>query len=202
MAASELLQFALISLVFIAIPGPNIAVIVATSLQAGLKPGLETVAGTSTAMWLQLIAAAIGTSSFLLLISEGFFWLKWAGVAYLAYLGISSINRFLSNQSTKPTVSVSSFKKGFFVSLTNPKTILFFSAFLPQFVTNPDLYLQQIFILSIVFSLIAITIDCSYAIAVSSVKSGFGSGDFNRAGDGVSGVLYLAASGLLAASHK
>ncbi len=136
MTVLSLSYFLILSLVFIAIPGPNVAVIVATSIQRGAKAGLQTVVGTSTAMAIQLLIAAGGTSGFLLLINDGLVWLKWAGVLYLAYLGFNGIIRALTKEKVERVDLISSFTKGFLVSLTNPKTILFFSGFLPQFVNN------------------------------------------------------------------
>ncbi|MCG8415024.1 MAG: LysE family transporter, partial [Pseudomonadales bacterium] len=84
------LSFVLVSLLVIAMPGPNILVIVSTSITAGTKRGLQTVIGTSLAMIVQLAVAALGTTGLLVLLNNGLRWLKWAGVLYLLYLAISS----------------------------------------------------------------------------------------------------------------
>ena len=75
MEVSQLITFILISSVFILSPGPNVIVIISTSLLAGKKRGLQTVLGTSVAQAIQLAIAAIGTAWFLSLLSEGLFWL-------------------------------------------------------------------------------------------------------------------------------
>ena len=77
----EIISFVVLSIIFTAIPGPNVLVIVATSIRRGVLQGLLTVAGTSLAMIIQLGLAALSTANLLSLISDGLFWLKWFGVA-------------------------------------------------------------------------------------------------------------------------
>jgi threonine/homoserine/homoserine lactone efflux protein len=94
MDTNQLISFALISLGFIAIPGPNILVIISISMTAGKVRGLQTVVGTSLAMFIQLIIAAGATSWLLSLLIEGLFWLKWCSVGYLLWIGILSFRKF------------------------------------------------------------------------------------------------------------
>jgi len=183
-------------------PGPNVLVIVSTSLLAGKARGLQTVVGTSLAMLIQLAVAAIGTTWFLSLLSEGLFWLKWLGVTYLVFLGINSLYYFFRKSHAKPPSALGSFQRGFWVSLTNPKTILFFSAFLPQFVTDSALYFQQIVFLSLSFLVLAILIDCGYAMLTAKTRWLLAKHDLNRIQNGASGALYIAASGILAGSNR
>lgn len=91
----ELALFVLVSLGLIIVPGPNVIVIITTSVVHGRSRGMQTVAGTSAAMIIQLMVAALGTAWFVTAISEGLRWLKWLGVAYLLYL--SGILRRLCN---------------------------------------------------------------------------------------------------------
>tara|TARA_B100000959_G_scaffold44366_2_gene44835 strand:- start:18387 stop:18998 length:612 start_codon:yes stop_codon:yes gene_type:complete len=202
MELMQILPFLLVASAFVLMPGPNVLVIVSTSLVAGKARGLQTVLGTSLAMVVQLFVAGLGTSGFLLLIAEGLVWLKWIGVAYLTYLGVISLNNFLRNKkSTEPTAT-GSFQRGFWVSLTNPKTILFFSAFLPQFVSDANSYTFQIAALSLIFWLIALLIDSSYALLAARIRNTFNNYDLNRIQNGVSGAFYLTASGILAYSNR
>ena len=85
MESTLYLTFVLISLGIIIIPGPNVLIIVSTSISHGIQRGLMTVAGTSVAMAIQLFIAAMVTSSFVQLLSNGFILVKWLGVAYLVY---------------------------------------------------------------------------------------------------------------------
>ena len=130
------ISFILISSAVIVIPGPNVLVIVATSLTQGRARGMQTVAGTLGAMAIQLLVAAQGTALLAEALSEAFMWLKWIGAGYLVYLGCRRLRAAAApKQSVSPEVGTGtgSFSRGFVVGITNPKTILFFGAFLPQF---------------------------------------------------------------------
>lgn len=201
MISEVFISFVLISLVVIAIPGPNILVIVSTSLTAGRVRGLQTVAGTSAAMVIQLCVAALGTSGLLALLNEGLRWLKWAGVVYLLYLGLTALRQMSMPSLSQPS-ALGSFQRGFWVSLTNPKTILFFSAFLPQFVSAGQSYLLQITQLSLTFWIMAVAIDSGYALVSSKLRWLLSNERASNIQNGLTGTLYLAASALLANSNR
>ncbi len=202
MELMQILTFLLVASAFVLMPGPNVLVIVSTSLVAGKARGLQTVLGTSLAMVVQLFVAGLGTSGFLLLIAEGLVWLKWIGVVYLTYLGVTSLNNFFRHKKSDESTATGSFQRGFWVSLTNPKTILFFSAFLPQFVSDAKPYAIQIATLSLIFWLIALLIDSSYALLAARIRNAFSKHDLNRIQNGISGTFYLTASGILGNSNR
>lgn len=128
------ITFVLVSIGLIIIPGPNVLVIISISLMHGREKGLQTVAGTSMAMIIQLVIAAILTASLIELLSQGFVTLKVIGICYLIYLGVMQLFQVWSTKEAKEITTTATFTRGFIVSITNPKTILFFGAFLPQFV--------------------------------------------------------------------
>ena len=195
--------FLIVSFGLIIIPGPNILVIVSTSIAHGTKRGLQTVAGTSLAMAIQLLIVAIGTAGFVQLLSNGLFYLKWIGVAYLLYLGLFHIKNTFKPKKGETEVSASaSFGRGFLVSLTNPKTLLFFSAFLPQFVSQTGDYGAQILLLSVSFWMMAVVLDSSYALLSSKLGLFIKTRHLNTVQNGFSGVLYLGASAWLAATKR
>lgn len=197
------LTFLILSTLVIIIPGPNVLVIVSTSLVHGKSRGLQTVVGTSFAMTIQLVIAAFSTSWFVQLLSDGFYVLKWLGVAYLVYLGFKYIKDAIKpSESSRSLTASASFTRGFVVSLTNPKTIVFFSAFLPQFVSSTEDYLQQIGVLSATFLLIAITLDSAYAVLSSKLKSLVEEKNMSRYQNGLSGLLFLGASAWLAVTRR
>jgi len=203
MEYSQLLSFILVSFGLIVIPGPNVMVIVSTSIQHGKCRGLQTVAGTSLAMLLQLVIVGVGTTSFVLLLSQGLALLKWLGVAYLLYLGFQHFWRALSSVTEEPAISATAtFARGFSVSLLNPKTLFFFSAFLPQFVTSPQNYAVEISVLSAIFLLMAIVLDSCYAIFTVKLKSVFENRLGRRIRNGISGLLYSIAATWLAISRR
>ncbi|MEQ8954521.1 MAG: LysE family translocator [Gammaproteobacteria bacterium] len=198
MEAGIFISFVLISIPFIISPGPNVVVIISTSLAAGSRQGLQTVAGIWLAMMIQLFIAAVGTTWLLSVITEGLLWLKWAGVAYLAYLGVVALYHFFTRRGVTVVNATGSFRRGFYVSLTNPKTILFFSAFLPQFVTDATHYAQQISILSVTFLLLALLLDSGYALLAGRMRWLLARKNIDRIQNGLSGALYIVASALLA----
>ncbi|MDT8428293.1 MAG: LysE family translocator [Pseudomonadales bacterium] len=195
----DLALFLLLAFGLIIIPGPNVIVIVTTSLVHGRLRGLQTVAGTSCAMIVQLLVAALGTVWFVTAVSEGLKWLKWLGVAYLFYLGITQIRTALGHTALNSPSAADSFHRGFWVSLTNPKTIFFFSAFLPQFVSGQANYFADIALLSGIFWLMAITLDSAYALLSGKLASAFRSGRHHKLSGVVSGGLFLGAGVALAA---
>ena len=166
----ELAPFLLLATAVIVMPGPNVMVVVATSLGHGPRRGLQTVIGTSTAMILQLLIAGVGTGLLVEALAQGLYWLKWLGVCYLLYLGFRHLFAANSN-NIEPLSAYGSFQRGFWISLTNPKTILFFGAFLPQFVSPDGSYMAQITLLSILFWLLAVVFDSLYALVASRLAS-------------------------------
>jgi len=197
------ISFLIISVGLIIIPGPNVLIIVSTSLNYGKIRGLQTVLGTSLAMIVQLIISGFGTTWFIEFITEGFTILKWLGVTYLLYLGLLYLkNALYKNGSKKEITASATFTRGFLVSLTNPKTILFFSAFLPQFVSSSGGYLQQITFLSFTFLLIAVVLDSTYALLSVKLKSLLEKRNLFRLQNGFSGLLFIGASAWLATSRR
>jgi threonine/homoserine/homoserine lactone efflux protein len=159
--------FLLTSLALIGFPGPNVALIVSTSIAHGRRAGLVTVAGTSSAMALQLSVTVAGTSALLAAAAPWFSWLRWAGVAYLVYIGVRAwlapVSNAGENQAEVPA-SRAVFIRGVVVSLTNPKTLLFFGAFLPQFVSPEKAALPQLFVLATTFLVLAVALDTAWAL--------------------------------------
>jgi len=140
------LAFLFASIVLLLIPGPNVALIASTSIAHGPRAGLLTVAGTSCAMLLQLAMTVAGMTSLLTVSADGFAVLRWIGVFYLLYLGIcawrAAPDDLTAAAPVKPAMAAM-FWRGVLISLTNPKTLLFFGAFLPQFVSPASPLLPQ-----------------------------------------------------------
>ena len=195
--------FLIVSFGMIVIPGPNVLVIISTSILHGRIRGLQAVAGTSLAMLVQLVVVGVGTSWFITMLASGLNFLKWFGITYLLYLGAKHLKQAVRAEDKRLEISgATSFARGFVTSLTNPKTLLFFSAYLPQFVSAPQHYAFEISILSITFLLMAILLDSCYAVFTDRLKSA-ASGRFpGKLGDGISGTLYLGAGAWLATSRR
>lgn len=134
------LAFVAAALALMLMPGPNVALIVANSVAHGPRYGLLTVAGTSSAMVVQLAVTALGMASLLTVMGHAFEWLRWIGVAYLLWLAVQAWRapeEDLSQVPAQPKSRTAIWLRGVLVSLTNPKTLLFYGAFLPQFIA-PD----------------------------------------------------------------
>jgi len=204
----EMESFLFVTFIFTAIavivmPGPNVLVIISTSISHGTKRGLQTVLGTSSAMIIQLVVAALGTTMFVESISTGFELLRWFGVAYLIYLGMSQLFSLVQKTCDKPQVTgKATFRRGFIVSLTNPKTILFFSAFLPQFVSPNGEYINQIIIFSTTFLILATMLDSLYAILAGRIRGVLQGDRIQKTQKVLSGILYLGAGTWLAAMRR
>lgn len=202
MELGQIISFLLVSAVVIGVPGPNVALIVSTTLASGKRRGLQAIVGTTLAMIIQLAIAALGTAVFLATLSQGLIWLKWCGVAYLLFLGFNSLYAFYTHKKSEQISAAASMQRGFWVALTNPKTILFFSAFLPQFANPDNAYLPQITILSVCFLLLAVTMDSCYVLLSAKLKWLLASKDIDRISNGVSGALFVGAGGLLAVTNR
>ncbi|HVJ54917.1 MAG TPA: LysE family translocator [Aliidongia sp.] len=154
------------------IPGPNVALIVANSVGHGTRYGLMTVAGTASAMVLQLGLTILGMSAALGLLGQWFEWLRWAGVLYLLYLGIRQWRMppvDLTRTRPEPPRARVIYGRAFLVSLTNPKTLLFYGAFFPQFVRPGDTG-AQLALLAVTFLMLALIIDGLWALLAGRAR--------------------------------
>jgi threonine/homoserine/homoserine lactone efflux protein len=132
-----LAAFLLASLVLAATPGPGVVYIVARTLAQGRAAGLASVAGVAMGNLCNALGASLGLAALFALSSVAFTVVKWAGAAYLVHLGLKSLRRS-SDASLPGRFEAPRLRRivrdGFFVALLNPKTALFFAAFLPQFI--------------------------------------------------------------------
>ncbi len=197
------LAFVLATTVLMLIPGPNVALIVANSVAYGTRYGLLTVLGTSTAMVPQLILTAIGMTAMLAWLSQMFEWLRWIGVAYLVFLGIRQWLAEpvdLTRTRPQPKSIRAIFGRGFLISLTNPKTLLFYGAFFPQFVA-PDLApAPQVALLAVSFLGLALLLDGGWALAAGRARGLLASR--GRLRDRVTGTLLIGAGLGLALARR
>src|SRR6185437_7743158 len=118
-------------------PGPNVALIIANSVAYGPRYGFLTIAGTSSAMVVQLGLTGLGMTALLGEMGVWFEWLRWVGVAYLFYLGIQQWRApvvALADLRARPAPLRTIYVRALFVSLTNPKTLFFYAVFFPQFI--------------------------------------------------------------------
>ena len=119
------------TIILLLIPGPNVAIIVATSLRDGLRYGLITALGTTAGLALQLALVVAGMAALIETAAIALTWIKWAGVIYLVWLGIRTWNEPAADLDQANVASGKvSFWRGFGLAVVNPKTLLFDAAFL------------------------------------------------------------------------
>jgi len=170
---SSLLIFIGASLALLVTPGPAVLYIVTRSIDQGRLAGFVSVLGIQAGALVHIMAAAVGLSAILASSALAFSIVKWIGAAYLVYLGLRKL------LESTPTTTVDAapkqsyrriFQQGFWVNLLNPKTALFFFAFLPQFVdpTRGTAGLQ-IAILGAIFIGLAICSDGMYALLAGTL---------------------------------
>jgi len=183
------------------IPGPNVALIVANSLSFGPRAGLVTVAGTSAAMVAQLAVASLGLTALLGALGHAFEVLRWIGVAYLVWLGLRAWRAPAEDLSrTRPLKPCEAFARGFLVSLTNPKTLAFYAAFLPQFLDPAAPLGRQMAILSATFVATAAVIDSGWALAGAHARGLVAR--FGRARNRLTGAILIGAAAGLALARR
>ncbi|MER5932162.1 LysE family translocator [Streptomyces sp. NPDC002054] len=167
MDRSTLLAFLLAATALILIPGPNLFLIVTRSAAQGRRAGLATAAGVETATLVHLAVAVSGVAELITRSPAAFLVLKYAGAAYLLFLGVRALRggTALLGPADGPHVRLlRAYLEGALVNLLNPKVTLFLLAFLPQFVrpeaTDPGAEMR---LLAAVFLLLAVLFDLGYA---------------------------------------
>ena len=186
------------------IPGPNVALIVANSVASGARYGLLTVAGTASAMVVQLALTALGHGGGLD---------RWASPSSGSAGSASPISSCSASASgarrrsillrihAQPRSARRIWSRGFLVSLTNPKTLLFYGAFFPQFITPSAPAGPQVALLATTCVVVAVVIDSGWALAASRARRVLATR--GRLRNRVSGGLMFGAGlGLALARHK
>jgi homoserine/homoserine lactone efflux protein len=156
--------FLVITIILILTPGPIVTLVISTGATRGVRAGLVTVAGTSTGNALLLASIALGLNWVLSHAVYLFEMLRWIGAAYLIWLGVQAW-RNAGRSDPIPSGKHVHFWRGFLVALSNPKTIAFFTAFLPQFVDPARPTAHQIAVMCVVSALLAALSDSCWAIA-------------------------------------
>ncbi|HMB18365.1 MAG TPA: LysE family translocator [Gaiellaceae bacterium] len=170
---STLAVFAAAALALAVVPGPAVLYIVARSVDQGRFAGLVSALGIGVGSLVHVTAATIGLSSLLASSAMAFTVVKYAGAAYLILLGI---HRLLTREevaevaATPPRALRKIFRDGVIVNVLNPKTALFFLAFLPQFVDPAHgAATLQILVLGLTFTVIALSSDSLWALAAGTL---------------------------------
>jgi threonine/homoserine/homoserine lactone efflux protein len=177
-STTHLLAFVVSSFVLIAIPGPSVLFTVGRALVLGRRGGIASAAGNSVGALTQAMAVAFGLGALVERSIVVFTIIKFAGAAYLVYLGVQVIRHRHSFAGATASATVGSprraAREAFVVGLTNPKVIIFFAAVLPQFVdpagAHPSL---QMLLLGAVFTVMAFLMDSCWAVGAGTAREWF-----------------------------
>ena len=185
--------------IYMSTPGPSHLLMLSNSLSSGFPKSIATAAGDLTANSVQIVVASLGLVSLIVASREVFIYIKWAGVAYLVFLGVSLIRKELD--ATLKTRSDGRSRselywQGFMTSASNPKAIIFFAALFPQFVNPQAPPAGQFAILGLTFLLVDGAFLLGYGLFAGWIADRFQryvGHHMNR----VSGVLLIVAALLL-----
>jgi threonine/homoserine/homoserine lactone efflux protein len=203
--ASTIALFALASLALAVVPGPAVTYIVTQSVDKGRRAGIASAAGVASGGLVHVAAATVGLSALVASSAAAFTTVKLVGAAYLIAVGI---RRILTKDETftepQPAPLQRVWAQGVVVNIFNPKTALFFLAFLPQFIDpNAGTVWTQVAFLGCLFSLIAFTSDVMYALLADALASRLRrSGRAQRIQRWVSGGIFVALGITAAAAHR
>jgi threonine/homoserine/homoserine lactone efflux protein len=202
---SYLLPFLAASLVLALTPGSGVMYIIARSLSQGTKAGLASVAGVAIGNFGNALGASLGLAALFAASPVSFTIVKYIGAIYLIYLGVKSFrsDKDAAELSLSQEPASVVFKEGALVALLNPKTALFFAAFLPQFVSSEGSALLQSIGLAALFVGIAASTDALYAIAAGKVAPLLSnSGNVRRLGSYISGAVFVGLGIMSALAHR
>ena len=176
-ATTTLAAFAAASLVLSVTPGPGVLYVVTRTLAQGRRAGLVSVAGVALGNFGNAVGASIGLAALFAVSALAFTIVKWAGAAYLLWLGIQALRSPGATTNTPrfdaPRLGAI-FRDGFLVALLNPKTALFFAAFLPQFIDPAGSAIAQSVALGALFVAIAASTDAAYVALAGSAAPALG----------------------------
>jgi threonine/homoserine/homoserine lactone efflux protein len=197
--------FALASLALAVVPGPAVLYIVAQSVEGGRKAGVVSALGIASGGLFHVLAAVIGLSALVAASAEAFTVVKIAGAAYLIWLGIRTLltkEDRIGGRRPEPTLT-RTYRQGVVVNILNPKTALFFLAFLPQFV-DPDASVRpQLAVLGATFVVIALSTDLIWALAAGTAGAVLRrSRTFLRVQRYVSGTVFVALGAVAALARR
>ena len=166
------LAYVLACFIVVIVPGPTVSLIVANSITHGTRAGLLNVAGTQAGLGTMMLIVLVGLTSIIETMGHWFDWVRFIGAAYLVWLGWKLIRNpgALGDPKQTPAPRGGFFLQGFLVLLSNPKALLMFGAFIPQFVDPTSDYAWQVVLLGLTAMAVATTFDSLYAILTGRAR--------------------------------
>lgn len=186
-------------------PGPSVLMCVSTSVNLGPRKALITSLGSTSAIVGLMALSALGLGTLLAASESLFNALKWAGAAYLAYLGVRALLAPASDIRVEGGAKVGGrrlFVQGFLVGVSNPKALLFFGALFPQFLNPVAPQLPQFLLLGATFVFFELGWLTVYALTASRAQRWLQQPHRARQFNRLTGVVFLLAAGLLASSKR
>src|SRR5271169_317752 len=158
------------------LPGPIVTLVIANGLRHGTRAALINIAGAQAGLAIVIGIVAIGLTSLMATMGYWFDWVRFAGAAYLIWLGIRLIRapvEAVKTDAPPPPPRGGFFLQGFLVLLSNPKVLVFFGAFIPQFMDMSRDHVSQVTLLGVTFMVIAGMTDAVYALAAGRARHFF-----------------------------
>src|SRR6059058_5029543 len=170
---TTVLLFAVATTILTVSPGPGVLYVAARSVAQGRRAGFASMLGIESGEIMWIVAAATGVAALLSASVAGLTALRFAGAAYLIFLGVQRWRQVEKFPVPRPAPLGRIFAQGFVTQLLNPKVAVFFVAFLPQFLNTSHPIAPQVIVLGIVYIAIAIVVDATYVLAAAAVSRRF-----------------------------
>ena len=183
-STSHVATFMVASFLFIQVPGPSLLFTIGRALTVGRREALLSVVGNTLGLIAQVAGVALGLGALVAASASAYTTLKLIGAAYVVYLGVQAIRHRADARiameaagdevltGPRPS-SMKSVWTGFMVGATNPKSIVFFVAFLPQFISESAPAAPQLLLLGLIFGAMAVCSDTCWALAASRARDWF-----------------------------
>ncbi|MDB5516617.1 MAG: transporter [Tardiphaga sp.] len=158
------------------LPGPMVTLVIANGLRHGTRAALTNIAGAQLGLGIVIGIVAVGLTSLMATMGYWFDWVRFAGAAYLVWLGIKLIRapaEGVTADAPPPPPRGGFFLQGLLVLLSNPKVLVFFGAFIPQFVDMEKDHASQVLLLGFTFNVVAGITDGLYALLAGRARSFF-----------------------------
>lgn len=176
MSMQAYLAFVAACIALALLPGPIVTLVIANGLRHGTRAALTNILGVQVGLLIVIGILAVGLTSLMATMGYWFNWVRFAGAAYLVWLGIKLIRSPVAGVDTDappPPPRGGFLLQGFVVALSNPKLLVFFGAFIPQFMDMSKDHLSQVLVLGITFMVLAGLTDGIYALLAGQVRSFF-----------------------------
>jgi len=183
--------FLVITVILFLTPGPIVTLVITTGARSGSRAALLTVAGATAGNAVLVGCIAFGLSWIIKSSAEIFDYLRWVGAAYLVWLGIQAWRHAGAASETIAARGHVHAWRGFVVAITNPKTIAFFTAFLPQFIDPALPAERQLLVMCVVSVALGGILDSSWAMAAGAGRAWFMKPHHNKLLARISGVVLI-----------